>query len=155
MEREQVGSVDPLSECHSPADFLALARDPDVAIETLLELSKSEYSFVWNALAINPSSTATVLERLLPKQHHSVWNRNEMLLRIAEHPAATADILGVVLEQTRDLLASGERPFAAARALAHRPELTRRQILQLLESQGASPRLRRGLRADLSFRGRD
>jgi hypothetical protein len=84
-----------------------------------------------------------------------VWNRNQLLLELADHPAATADILSAVLKQTCELLDSGERPFAAARALARRPELTHQQILQLLESPGASARLRRGLRADFSCRAKD
>jgi hypothetical protein len=72
---------------------------------------------------------------------------------IARHPNARPDGAAAVLRETLALLREPDgRPYAAALALARRPELDPEEILILAEQQGASRRMRRGLLRNLAAR---
>lgn len=74
-----------LLRLHTPADYRDAASDPDADVETLFDLARCPYPFVWQALASNPSTPACVLRELCPKGD-SAWNDNRLLRLIAEHP---------------------------------------------------------------------
>ncbi|GLY83522.1 hypothetical protein [Actinoallomurus iriomotensis] len=136
---------------HTPADHLRLAADPATGEDVLRGLSQSPYPFVWQALAANPNTPPAVLGRLC-SQRDSTWNDNLLVARIACHPRADRTVLRGLLDELRDRLMAGDRPFAAVLALAERVEVTPDEILGLARLPGASARLRRGVRSRLAGR---
>lgn len=127
----------------TPADYLALAQTERDG-SALRSLARSPYPFVWQALATNPHTPPAVLVAL-SKARDSVWNDNRLLRLLAEHPSADARVLRVLLDAVAAKLEAGERPYAAALALACRPELESEEVARLGTLRGASARLRRGL----------
>ena len=146
MEPDEV-----LRHLHTPADHRNLATDPATSEDVLRRLSQSPYPFVWQALAANPHTPPDVLGELC-SHRDSTWNDHHLLTLIANHPKADRAVLLSVLREIQTRLTTGDRPFAAALALAERPDLTYDEILQLASLPGASRRLRRGLRSRLSQR---
>lgn len=134
----------------TPADYLALARAEKDG-SALHRLVQCPYPFVWQALATNPHTPpAALLE--LSKARDSVWNDNRLLHLLAQHPGATRIVLRAVLDDVAAKLAEGERPYAAALALADRPELEADEVRRLGALRGPSARLRRLLTLQLSSR---
>lgn len=139
-----------LLRLHTPADYRDAATDPDADVETLRELARCPYPFVWQALASNPSTPACVLRELCSKGD-SAWNDNRFLRLIAEHPNADREVLLKVLAELEvRLQSSASRPFAAVLALAARQELE--EVQRLAALPGASARMRAGLRRRLAER---
>ncbi|MFJ6012879.1 hypothetical protein [Streptomyces sp. NPDC092952] len=132
----------------TPADHLAQARDESDG-PTLRRLATSPYPFVWQALAANPHTPPEALQQLSAARD-SVWNDNRLLRLLADHPRADQAVLRAVLEAVAAKLDAGERPYAAALALADRPELDADEVRRLGSLRGASARLRHrlGLRLD-------
>ncbi|PBC67422.1 hypothetical protein BX265_8024 [Streptomyces sp. TLI_235] len=137
----------------TPADHLAEARASDDAA-ALRRLARCPYPFVWQALAANPRTPPAALLELAAARH-SPWNDNALLLLLAEHPGADGAVLHAVLAAVAAKLAEGERPYAAALALAGRAELDAADVRQLGTLPGASARLRGRLERQLSARGGD
>ncbi|PJN21935.1 hypothetical protein [Kitasatospora sp. CB02891] len=124
----------------TPADHLAAARaasDP----AALRALASTGLPFIDQALAANPHTPPDTLTQLAGVRH-SAWNDNRLLWLPAEHPGADDPVLHAVLAAVAELLAAGERPYAAAVALARRPEVPVERVRALGESAGASARLR-------------
>ncbi|MBN1170683.1 MAG: hypothetical protein JXA67_00745 [Micromonosporaceae bacterium] len=81
------------------------------------------------------------------------WNRYRLLHIVAGHPNADRRTLLVALDAVLTLLAEPDgRPYAAALALAKRPELTADEIRRTLDAPGASRRMRSGVRRRLAAR---
>lgn len=136
----------------TPADYRDAASDPDADAETLCDLARCPYPFVWQALASNPSAPARVLRELCAKGD-SAWNDNRLLRLIAEHPNADRVVLLEVLAELEvRLRTSATRPFAAVLALAARRELEPEEVRRLAALPGASARMRAGLRRRLAER---
>ncbi|RKE21780.1 hypothetical protein [Streptomyces sp. TLI_171] len=134
----------------TPADRLAEARtsgDPAV----LRRLVDTGYPFVHQALAVNPRTPPDALARLAGARHGG-WNDNLLLHLLAEQPAVVGPVLEAVLAAVADQLAAGERPYAAALALAARADLPAERVRALGSATGASARLRRGLERRLAAR---
>ncbi|MET8102375.1 hypothetical protein ABZV29_39045 [Streptomyces sp. NPDC005236] len=134
----------------TPADYLARAhaeRDSFV----LQRLAQCPYPFVWQALAANPHTPPEALQELSTARD-SVWNDNKLLRLLAEHPGANPVVLRAVLEAVTAKLEEGERPYAAALALADRLELEVDEVRRLGTLRGASARLRHLLNLRLSVR---
>ncbi|MEU1747613.1 hypothetical protein [Micromonospora arida] len=140
----------------TPRDYLALATDPRVDVEGLRVLARNPFSFVRLAVASNIRSDASVLTELLTGEF-SQWDRNRLLWIVAGHPQAGRVVLLNVLSQVALLLAQRDvRPYAAAIALASRPELTPNEVRRLQNLPGASRRMRRGAERAIARRsGRD
>ncbi|WP_406162760.1 hypothetical protein OG298_39775 [Streptomyces sp. NBC_01005] len=134
----------------TPADYLALARAERDSL-VLQRLAKSPYPFVWQALATNPHTPPEALQELSAARD-SVWNDNKLLRLLADHPSANRVVLRAVLEAVAAKLDEGERPYAAALALADRLELEVDEVRKLGTLRGASARLRRLLNLRLSAR---
>lgn len=134
----------------TPADYLALARAERDSL-VLQRLAKSPYPFVWQALATNPHTPPEALQELSAARD-SVWNDNKLLRLLADHPSANLVVLRAVLEAVAAKLDEGERPYAAALALADRLELEVDEVRKLGTLRGASARLRRLLNLRLSAR---
>jgi hypothetical protein len=138
----------------SPRDYLNLVTDPRADQAVLRTLAASPYSFVRKAVAEHPHADAQTLAAL-PTEDLSRWSRNHLLVTIARHPNADRTVLLRVLGETRMLLKQPDgRPYAAALALAQRPELDLAEILTLADQPNASRRMRRGLRRNLAARVR-
>lgn len=115
-------------------------------------LARSPYSFVRNAVAKSPRADATTLAAI-SLEGLDTWTRNSVLAAIARHRNADRAVLLTVLEETRSLLNQpGTRPFAAALALARRPELSETELLDLISQPNASRRMARGVRRALADR---
>ncbi|MEU6074112.1 hypothetical protein [Micromonospora sp. NPDC047074] len=141
-----------LPRSRSPRDYLDLIADPRVDREVLCTLAASPYSFVRMAVAEHPLADAHTLATLSTEDLGG-WDRRCLLATIARHPNADRMVLLRVLGETRALLRQpGGRPYAAALALAKRPELAAEEILTLATQPGASRRMRRGLRRNLAAR---
>ncbi|MCT2546781.1 MULTISPECIES: hypothetical protein [Streptomyces] len=134
----------------TPADYLALARAERDSL-VLQRLAKSPYPFVWQALATNPHTPPEALQELSAARD-SVWNDNKLLHLLAGHPSANPVVLRAVLEAVAAKLDEGERPYAAALALADRLELEVDEVKKLGTLRGASARLRHLLNLRLSAR---
>ncbi len=134
----------------TPADYLALARAERDSL-VLQRLAKSPYPFVWQALATNPHTPPEALQELSAARD-SVWNDNKLLRLLADHPSANPVVLRAVLEAVAAKLDEGERPYAAALALADRLELEVDEVRKLGTLRGASARLRHLLNLRLSAR---
>ncbi|MGW1067068.1 hypothetical protein ACWD4F_21440 [Streptomyces aureus] len=134
----------------TPADFLAQAQTERDG-SALERLARCPYPFVWQALAANPHTPPAVLLDLTAARD-SAWNDNKLLRLLAEHPSADAAVLRAVLDAVATKLEEGERPYAAALALADRPELEPDDVARLGTLHGASPRLRRRLTSRLDLR---
>ncbi|MGW2092900.1 hypothetical protein [Promicromonospora sukumoe] len=115
------------------------------------ELATCPYPFVWQALATRPDVPPNVLGALVHRSD-SDWNDNRLLALIARNGQANRSVLLSVLERVQQLLAAGERPYAAGLRLAGRIELTVDEVSAMLASPGASRRFRAGLRARLAGR---
>ncbi|MEU5682868.1 hypothetical protein DEJ48_05305 [Streptomyces venezuelae] len=136
----------------TPADHLALARAADDTA-VLHRLAQCPYPFVWQALAANPATAPdTLLE--LSTAGDSGWNDNRLLCLLAVHPRADRAVLRAVRDAVAVKLAEGERPYAAALALAERPELAAEEVRQLAGLRGASARLRGRIERSLAGRVR-
>jgi hypothetical protein len=141
-----------LLRLHTPADYRDAASDPDADVDTLGDLARCPYPFVWQRLASNPSTPARVLCELCSKGD-SVWNDNRLLRLIAEHPNADrAVLLNVLAEPEVRLQSSTSRPYAAVLTLAARRELEQEEVQRLAALPGASARMRAGLRRRLAER---
>ncbi|MEU1487510.1 hypothetical protein [Streptomyces sp. NPDC005752] len=135
---------------HTPADYLELAHAEDDSA-VLHRLARCPYPFVWQALAVNPSTApSTLLE--LSTARDSAWNDNRLLRLLAEHPGADHTVLRAVRDAVAAKLADGERPYAAVLALAGRTELAAAEVRQLGTLRGASARLRSQLGRHLGLR---
>ena len=135
---------------HGPAGYLAAARqNPGPALQTVL--AGSPYSFVWEALALNPITEAAVLGALAAKSSSS-YNDNRLLRLLAAHPNASADVLQAVLVRVRSHLEAGYRPYGAAVALAGRPEVSVADIEGLGQMPSAPRKLRVWLERALAAR---
>jgi hypothetical protein len=144
---------DLLPRLRTPADHRDLVHDPRTGPEVLRVLAGSPYPFVRSAVAACPRADAAALAAV-PTDDLDRWTRNEVLLAIARHPNADRAVLLSVLDRTSALLGRpGERPFAAAMALARRTELGAEEVLALTRRPGASSRMTRGVRRMLSERG--
>ncbi len=134
----------------TPADYLRLVNDPRIDQEGLRTLAISTYSFVRRAVAACPRADATTLGAV-PIDGLDRWSRNFVLMTIARHPHADRSVLLEVLRQTSALLnRPDERPFAAALALARRPELSADEVLDLTRQPYASKRMAGGVRRILA-----
>ncbi|MCW2862622.1 MAG: hypothetical protein JWP48_4330 [Actinoallomurus sp.] len=139
---------------HTPADYLAAASHPEAGDGMLGHLARCPYTFVWQAVASHPRTPAHLLGELCSKRD-SAWNDNRLLRLIVEHPNADRGVLLTVLGELESRLRTSTiRPFAAALALADRPELTPEEVEPLAALPGASARMRRGLRRRLAQRQR-
>ena len=139
-----------MTSFHGPADYLAAARaTPDPALQAVL--AASPYSFVWEALALNPITEAAVLGSLAAKSS-STYRDNGLLRLLAVHPNASADVLQAVLVRVRSHLEAGYRPYGAAVALAGRSEVSVADIEGLAQMPSASMRLRIWLERALADR---
>lgn len=135
----------------SPVDHLAAARSCRDPAE-LRRLAAGPYPFVWQALAKNPYTPPDALVALASARSDA-WNDHRLLSLLALHPSADPAVPAAVLEAVTGLLAKGARPYAAALALAARPEVEPARAMALGALPGASARLRRGLRGRLGLRG--
>ncbi|MCX4869358.1 MULTISPECIES: hypothetical protein [unclassified Streptomyces] len=117
----------------------------------LQRLAKSPYPFVWQALATNPHTPPEALQELSAARD-SVWNDNKLFRLLADHPSANRVVLRAFLEAVAAKLDEGERPYAAALALADRLELEVDEVRKLGTLRGASARLRHLLNLRLSVR---
>ena len=141
-----------LPRSRSPRDYLDLVTDPRIDQDVLRVLAASPYSFVRQAVAGHPLADAQTLAALMTEDLDG-WDRNHLLATIARHPNADRTVLLRVLRETLALLRQpGVRPYAAALALAQRPELDPDEILVLVDQPGASRRMRHGLRRHLARR---
>ncbi|MEV4274660.1 hypothetical protein [Actinoplanes xinjiangensis] len=144
---------DLLPPARTPADHLRLVDDPRADQETLYALAGSPYNFVRSAVADSPRADARTLAAI-PLDDLNSWTRNHILAATARHPNADRRTLLQTLHRTAALLdRPGERPYAAALALATRPELTIPEILSLTTCRNASRRMIRGVHRGLSTRG--
>lgn len=134
----------------TPADYLALAHAERDSV-VLQRLAQCPYPFVWQALAANPHTPPVALQELSTARD-SVWNDNKLLRLLAEHPGAEPVVLRAVLHAVAAKLEEGERPYAAALALADRLELEVDEVRKLGTLRGASARLRHLLDLRLSVR---
>ena len=142
----------PPQSLHTPADYLRAASDPGAGEDMLRRLAQSPYPFVWQALASNPHTPTGTLNELRSR-HDSTWNDNRLLALIARHHNADRTVLLSVLNAVGVKLGTpDDRPFAAALALADRPELTTTEVERLGTLPGASARLRQALRRRLEQR---
>ena len=141
-----------ISLAHSPADYLAIARDPTLEEPAQMVLVGKNYSFVSEALAANPGTSATVLAEILARPFVSEWSWNRTLELIARHPAASRDVLLLVRDRILEVFRSGGRPYAAGRALAERPEFSPDDVRPLLDAPGGSSRFRRSVKEALAQR---
>jgi hypothetical protein len=137
---------------HSPADYLALARDPDIDVTTQLMLLDQHLPFVTEALAANPASSPYLLLRILGALPSAGWSANHVVELVVRHPSATRVVLLAARDRVLAQLATGGRPFAAGIALAGRDELAPEDVASLLEAPGSSRRFRSGLRRELAAR---
>ncbi|MEU4621742.1 hypothetical protein AB0G04_17430 [Actinoplanes sp. NPDC023801] len=143
---------DLLPPARSPADYLALVGDPRAGQDILRLLAASPYNFVRSAVADSPRADAATLATIRVDDLNC-WTRNHILAATARHPNADRSTLLRVLRETRSSLnRPGERPYAAALALARRPELTVQEIETLATCRNASRRMVRGLRRGLALR---
>ncbi|WP_439678932.1 hypothetical protein [Embleya sp. MST-111070] len=136
----------------TPADYLEAARTEKDG-SALHRLARRPYPFVWHALAANPHTPSAVLLELSTARD-GAWNDNMLLRLLAEHPGADRVVLRAVLDAVAARLDEGERPYAAALALADRPEAEADEVRRLGTLRGASARLRTGLALRLSARVR-
>lgn len=134
----------------TPADYLALAHAETDSV-VLQRLAQSPYPFVWQALAANPHTPSVALQEL-GTARDSAWNDNKLLRLPAERPGASPVVLRAVLDAVAAKLEEGERPYAAAHALADRLELEADEVRELGTLRGASARLRHLLNLRLSAR---
>ncbi|BCB88702.1 hypothetical protein [Phytohabitans suffuscus] len=142
-----------LPRSRSPRDYLNLVADPRADQEVLRALAAGPYSFVRKVVAQHLLADAQTLAVPLPTEDLDRWDRCHVLASIACHPNADRTVLRRVLRETLALLREPDgRPYAAALALARRPELDPEEILIFAEQQGASRRMRRGLLRNLAAR---
>lgn len=136
----------------TPVHYRDLVNDPRIDQEGLRTLARNPFSFVRSAVAESPRSDATTLAAVC-LDGLDRWTRNSILIATARHPNADRSTLLGVLRATRALLNQpGERPFAAALALARRTELGETEVLELLDQPNASRRMARGVRGGLAGR---
>jgi hypothetical protein len=141
-----------LPRTRSPKDYLDLVTDPRVDQDGLRALAHTPYPFVRRAVAEDGRTDAATLTELINSDFDQ-WSRNYVLRLVAQHPNADRDVLLKVLQQTEALLRTPDaRPYAAAIALAGRPELKPHEVNRLQRLPGASRRMRRGVRHSLSAR---
>ncbi|MEU7868992.1 hypothetical protein [Dactylosporangium sp. NPDC049140] len=137
----------------SPADYVRLARDPELPAAVLRELAGSPYLFVRFAVAGHPNADLAALRRVWEAGECNGYDFNHLLRLLAVHPAADRGLLLEVRGAAARLLETAvERPYAAVLALAARPELTDAEVRALTNLPGASRRLRRGILAALAER---
>ncbi|WP_430785836.1 hypothetical protein [Actinoplanes sp. G11-F43] len=136
----------------TPLDYLNLVDDPRLDRHGLTLLAASPYSFVRDAVAHSPRADAATLAAI-PLADLNRWTRNRVLAAIARHPNANRGTLLHVLRETSAALERpGERPYAAALALATRPELAEAEVSPLMTRPNASRRMAGGLRRALATR---
>jgi hypothetical protein len=97
------------------------------------------------------------IEALLPHTRiHELtdrWPRNCLMRVVAQHPEADRAVLLKVLQEITALLRQLDaRPYAAAIALASRPELDPHEVRRLQRLPGASRRMGRGVERTLARR---
>ena len=140
------GLDDLLPRARTPVDYLNVVTDPRLDQDGLRALATSPYPFVRHAVAACPRSDAATLAAVVTEDLDR-WTRNSVLAAIAGHPNADRSVLLTILDRTRVLLGRpDERPFAAAIALARRPELNPAEILGLVDQPYSSRRMARGVR---------
>ena len=137
---------------HSPADYLALAREPNLAEYHQRMLIAKDLPFVDEALAENPSTSQRSLIEILSKPPATAWSCNRILALIAGHRSASPDVLLLVRDVIVRQLQSGARPYAAGCALAERSEIPITEVAVLTTVAGGSTRFRRAIRATLQSR---
>ncbi|MFF5080663.1 hypothetical protein ACFY36_26725 [Actinoplanes sp. NPDC000266] len=136
----------------TPVDYRDLVNDPRIDQEGLRQLGRNPFSFVRSAVARSPRADATTLAAV-SLDGLDRWTRNSVLLAIARHHNADRSTLLGTLREVRALLNQpGERPFAAALALARRAELSETEVLGLIDQPNASRRMARGVRRALAER---
>jgi hypothetical protein len=146
------GIDDLLPRARTPADYRNLVTDPRLGQEGLRTLASSPYPFVRYAVATCPRADSRTLAAVLTDDLDR-WTHYSVLAAIARHPNADRPVLLTILSRTRDLLSQlDERPFAAALALARRPELSTAEILDLVDRPNSSRRMARGVRRALADR---
>lgn len=137
---------------HSPADYLALAREPNLAEDRQRMLIAKDLSFVDEALAGNPSTSERSLIEILSKTRATDWSCNRILKLIAGHRSASPGVLLLVRDGIVRQLHSGARPYAAGVVLAERPEIPIAEVAVLTTVPGGSKRFRRALRDTMQCR---
>ncbi|BCJ39036.1 hypothetical protein Athai_65390 [Actinocatenispora thailandica] len=143
-----------LPHTRTPRDYLDLVADPRLDRDALRVLARSPYSFVRRAVAQDPRTDAVALTELLVGEFDT-WEHNCLLRLVAQHPRADRAVLLTVLTDTADLLNQPDaRPYAAAIALAGRPELEPHEVRLVQRQPGASRRMRRGVERALARRPR-
>jgi hypothetical protein len=146
------GIDDLLPRVRTPVDYLNVVTDPRLDQDGLRALASSPYPFVRHAVATCPRADPATLAAVVTEDLNR-WTRNSVLAAIARHPNADRSVLLTILSRIRALLGRpDERPFAAALALARRPDLDPAEILDLTNQPYASRRMARGIRRALHDR---
>jgi hypothetical protein len=141
-----------LPRARTPVDYLNVVTDPRLDQAGLRALGASPYPFVRHAVPTCPRADPATLAAVVTDDLNR-WTRNSILAAIARHPNADRPVLLTILHRTRALLdRPDERPFAAALALAQRPELSPTEILDLVDRRHSSRRMARGVRRVLGDR---
>lgn len=141
-----------LPRSRTPRDYLDLVTDPRIDAAGLRVLAQSPYTFVRLAVAKEARADVAALDELLSGDF-SQWDRNHLLWLVAQHPQADRGVLLRVLQEVGlHLSRSAVRPYAAAIALARRPELAVHEVRHLQRLPSASRRMRRGVERALVTR---
>ncbi|GAA2337951.1 hypothetical protein [Dactylosporangium salmoneum] len=136
----------------SPLHYRQAAEDPRLDPADLHELAASPVAFIRLTVLSRPWTAPETLLRVVNSEFDA-WDTNRMLRTAAEHVRADRTVLLRVLERVAALLAgSVERPYAAALALADRPELDPDELRPLVNLPGASRRFRSQFLAKLAAR---
>lgn len=139
---------------HSPRDYLDLARSRQAAPDELRALASSEYDFVREAVATNPSTPPDVLAQLLPKTVNT-WNDSLLLLALVRNQSTPTEVLeavpGLVLSrlQVRD----DHKSFEVGVALARRPDTPDEVLVTLISDERATTEFRKVVARETTHQG--
>ncbi len=128
----------------SPRDYLDLARSEEATQDELRALASSEYDFVLEAVAANPSTPPDVLAGLLPKTVKT-WNDGALLLALVRNDRTPREVLEAVpaLVLSRLRARDDHNSFEAGVALARRPDTPEEVLAALVSDKRATTEFRK------------
>jgi hypothetical protein len=131
---------------HTPRDYLDLARSREASPDQFHALASSEYDFVLEAVATNPSTPPDVLAQLVPKMI-STWNDSALLLLLIRNDNTPTEVLGAVpgLVLSRLEARDDQRSFEAGVALARRPDTPEEVLTALVSDERATTEFRQAV----------
>ena len=130
---------------HSPKEYQDAAKSEETLASELAYLAKSEYGFVWLAVAQNPNVTAEILASLVPDILDD-WNEQDLARVLTQNLKTSSETLSLLAEKLVPFLNSGrdnDNALEAGINLCNNPNTPFEAIEKIMASEKASTLFRR------------